>query len=99
VLVLTPAAIEVVSSLTSAPGSPDGAGLRISPDPASSDGNLQVEITAQPAAEDQVVGDSAAKVFLDSQVAPYLADKVLDANVDPQGGAQLVIGSQEAPPT
>lgn len=96
-LVLTPAAIEVVSSLTTAPGSPEGAGLRISPDPASTDGNLQVQITAQPAAQDQVVGDSAARVFLDAQVAPFLADKVLDADVDAEGGAHLVIGAQDAP--
>lgn len=97
-LVLTPAAIEVVNSLTTAPGSPQGAGLRISPDPESAEGGLQVEIAPEPAAQDQVVGDDGAKVFLDDQVAPYLADKVLDADVDAQGGAHLVIGTQDTPP-
>lgn len=92
-LVLTPAAVAVVNTLTTAEGWPEGAGLRISSD-APVEGRLQVEVAPGPAAEDQVLTGSGARVFLDPDAASTLDDKVLDANIDEQGAAHFLLGAQ-----
>jgi iron-sulfur cluster assembly protein len=93
-LVLTPTAVAVVNNLTTAVGRPEGAGLRISSDTAAPDGGLQVDITSGPAEHDQVLAETGARVFLDPHAASYLDNKVLDANVDDQGGARFMLGTQ-----
>lgn len=93
-LVLTPTAVAVVNTLTTAEGRPDGTGLRISADTAPPEGGLQVEVTAGPADDDQVLAEAGVRVFLDPDAAVYLDDKVLDAKVDGQGGAQFTLGEQ-----
>lgn len=96
-LVLTPAAAEVVKAVTTAPQVPDGAGLRIA-SPASEDaGELQVTAVEAPAEHDQVLESDGARVFLEPTAATYLNDKVLDAQVDEQGGASFTLAQQ--PPT
>jgi len=84
---------------------PDGSGLRIdSPDelPATPDRSgvpLQLEVTSQPAAQDQVVSEGGAKVFIAPAAAPILDDKVLDIRVsEDQDRVQFVIGPQQGQP-
>jgi Fe-S cluster assembly iron-binding protein IscA len=93
-LVLTPTAVAVVNNLTTAAGQSEAAGLRISADNAAQEGGLQVEIAPGPAEHDQVIAGTGARVFLDPDAATYLEDKVLDANIDEQGGAHFMLGSQ-----
>ncbi|TCO45363.1 Fe-S cluster assembly protein HesB [Actinocrispum wychmicini] len=92
-LALTPAAVAVVNSIISAPGLPSGAGLRISSDTDAED-RLVIEVTSTPAEDDQVLDETGARVFLAPDAASYLADKVLDASVDDQGGAQFLLGAK-----
>jgi Fe-S cluster assembly iron-binding protein IscA len=93
-LVLTPTAVAVVNTLTTGEGRPNGAGLRISSDTAPPEGGLQVDVTPGPAEHDQILAGSGARVFLDPHAASYLDDKVLDANIDDQGGAHFMLGAQ-----
>jgi Fe-S cluster assembly iron-binding protein IscA len=94
-LVLTPTAVAVVNNLTTATDRPEGAGLRISAENRG-EGGLLVEITPGPAENDQVLSGSGARVFLDPNAATYLDDKVLDANLDDEGGATFLLGTQDA---
>jgi Fe-S cluster assembly iron-binding protein IscA len=94
-LVLTEAAAEVVKSITDTPQAPDGTGLRITqsgPEPGAN--TLGLAAAAEPGDDDQVVEASGARVFMDSQAAVYLDDKVLDAEVDPQGNVHFTLGAQ-----
>ena len=82
---------------------PDGSGLRIdTPEelPATPDRSgvpLQLEVTSQPAAQDQVVREGGAKVFIAPAAAPLLDDKVLDIRVR-EDRVQFVIGPQQGQP-
>ena len=95
-LVLTEAAAEVVKSVTSPPQAPAGTGLRIAssvsePQDARA---LQVSAAAGPGESDQVIEAAGARVFLESQAAVYLEDKVLDGQLDEQGKAHFFLGVQ-----
>lgn len=92
-LMLTPTAIEVVRSITSAEGTPDDAGLRIF----TSDGaeTLQLAVAPAPAEQDQILNAEGSRIFLDQQAAAYLDDKILDAGLDPDGQGTFVVASQD----
>jgi iron-sulfur cluster assembly protein len=95
-LALTPAAVEVVTSLTAASGVPETGGLRIAstgevPAQASA---LELEVVAEPAQNDEVVGTSGARIFLEHEAAGFLSDKVLDGQLDDQGRARFVVSDQ-----
>jgi Fe-S cluster assembly iron-binding protein IscA len=95
-LVLTEAAAQVVKSVTDTPEAPDGTGLRISQsatEPGSANA-LELAAAAEPGNNDQVVEAAGARVFLDPQAAAYLDDKVLDAEVDPDGKVRFTLGRQ-----
>ncbi|HLI36449.1 MAG TPA: Fe-S cluster assembly protein HesB [Streptosporangiaceae bacterium] len=95
-LVLTPAAVQVVKTVTAAPQAPEGAGLRISSSTAEPQdaGALQVTAAEGPAEHDQVLENDGARVFLEPQAAAYLDDKVLDAQVNEQGAASFTLAQQ-----
>lgn len=94
-LALTPAAVEVVTALTSGPGIPDTAGLRIaSTGEAPQAGGLEVELVSAPLESDQVVDETGARVFVETGAAPYVDDKVLNGELDEQGGAHFTLVQQ-----
>ena len=98
-LVLTEAAAEVVKSVTDTPQAPDGTGLRITQsaeEPGAANG-LELAAAAEPGLGDQVVETAGARVFLDPLAAAYLDDKVLDAEVDPQGKVRFTLVTQSLP--
>ena len=68
-------------------------GLRISQDAADSPA-LHVMPTEAPQPGDQVLEEDGARVFLEETAALTLDDKVLDAQVDTEGGVQFSIGVQ-----
>jgi Fe-S cluster assembly iron-binding protein IscA len=95
VLTLTPAAVEVVNALTTGPGVPDTAGLRIASTPDTPEaGGLQVELVSGPAEADQVVAEPGARVFVEQGAAPLVDDKVLNGELDEQGGAHFSLVQQ-----
>ena len=89
-LTLTDNATTIVKSLTA--DQPDTAGLRITAEgPASN--TLSVAAVTGAEDGDQVVEQDGALVFLDSNAAQRLDDKVLDADVS-EGGVRFAIGDQ-----
>jgi iron-sulfur cluster assembly protein len=95
-LVLTEAAAEVVKSVTSTPEAPAGAGLRIVSAAQGPDepGLLKISAVDGPAEQDQIVEGNGALVFLESEAAIVLDNKVLDARVDEQGQPYFTVGDQ-----
>ena len=95
-LVLTEAAAEVVKAITSTTEAPGGSGLRIASSTAGTadPGALQVTAAPGPGENDQVIETAGAHVYLEPSVAAYLDDKVLDAQVDPEGKAHFSLGMQ-----
>lgn len=92
-LTLTENASNIVKTIVEQTGGSDTAGLRFSQESAG-DGALAVAPaeTAQP--EDEVVEKDGAKVFLDKDASVALGDKILDAQVDPEGSVQFSIAPQ-----
>ena len=95
-LMLTEAATEVVKALTTTPQAPEGSGLRIEssvPQPADP-GALQLSTAMGPSEDDQIIEAAGARIYLEPKAAAYLDDKVLDAQVDPEGQARFSLAAQ-----
>ena len=92
-LTLTENANTVVKSIVDQSGTGEEAGLRISQDEPESPA-LHVMPTQAPEPGDQVLEDAGARVFLEHNAAATLDDKILDAQVDPNGGVQFTIANQ-----
>ncbi|MFI5783070.1 hypothetical protein [Nocardia sp. NPDC051570] len=91
-LMLTPTAIEVVRSITSADGTPFDAGLRISMTGGAK--TLRLAVTATPGEYDRVLDVEGSRIFLDQRAAAFLDDRVLDTGVDPNGEDGFVFTQQ-----
>jgi iron-sulfur cluster assembly protein len=83
VLTITHEAAEAIDAVVhSAPDAPETAGLRIArgmtPD---GQQGLELSVTDRPGPDDAVVEAEGTPVFLDSEAAELLDDKVLDAQV------------------
>jgi Fe-S cluster assembly iron-binding protein IscA len=94
-LTLTENAASAIRTLTLQTDQPDESGVRIAP--TTGEGGTQalgLTVTADPQPGDQVLEAEGARVFLDSDVAPSLEDKALDAQVDAQGQVQFRIADQ-----
>jgi Fe-S cluster assembly iron-binding protein IscA len=87
VLTLTPDATDAIEHILEAPGTPEGAGIRIasaslptnsaSPSPEA----LQLTVAEQPETGDEVIDHAGARVFVEDTIAPLLDDKQLEAKV------------------
>lgn len=94
-LTLTENASTVVKSIVDQSDSNQEGGLRISQDAADSPA-LHVIPTEAPEPGDHVLLNSGARVFLEETAAETLDDKILDAQVDDDGGVQFTIAVQNA---
>jgi iron-sulfur cluster assembly protein len=104
-LIVTENAGQAIEAIVANSELPAGSGLRIdTPEepPATLDRSgvaLQLQITSQPAEQDQVIGEGGAKVFVAPAAAPILDDKVLDVQVsEDKERVQFVIGPQQGQP-
>jgi iron-sulfur cluster assembly protein len=93
VLTLTENASTVVKTLVDQTGAAEEGGLRISQDAPDSPA-LHVIPSEAPQPGDQVLEEDGARVFLEEIAADTLDDKILDAQVDDQGGVQFTIAPQ-----
>lgn len=93
-LTLTENASTIVKDISTQPGLPESAGLRITSD---SDTDPAFAVTAAQAPEpgDQVVEQAGATVYLDPAAAVMLDDKILDAAVDESGKVEFALGLQQ----
>jgi len=96
VLTLTPTAAEAVRRLVDSAPTETAEGLRIAPSHATPDGtSLEISIVEGPEIDDQEVMESGAHVFLEPEVAQFMEDKVLDAEVE-ETGVRFSIRDQDA---
>lgn len=93
-LTLTTAAAEVVRDITTHQGTPGESGVRIAAQESFDGQSLALSVAPAPAAQDQVLIDNGARVFLDPEAAEYLSDKVLHAQLDAGGKAEFTIRPQ-----
>ena len=91
-LTLTENASTIVREITTQPGLPETAGLRITSDSDQSSFAIAAAEAAEPA--DQVVEQGGATLYLDEQAAVILDDKILDAAVDDSGQVEFALAIQ-----
>lgn len=91
-LTMTDKAAEMIRTLTSQPGVPEDAGLRMSVQ-GGEEGTLTLSLQG-PQPDDAVIDDAGARVFIEHDAAPLVEDRQLDAQVDDQGGLSFLLGSQ-----
>lgn len=96
-LAVTEAAAGAISALTAQDGVPETGGLRFSlriQDDAQA--ALALAVAPAPVAGDQVVtAPEGAQVFIESQAAEYLSDKVLDVQEDAEGQLNFAVMEQQ----
>ena len=92
-LTLTENASTIVKDIASRTGVVEGAGLRISTDPAL-DTVFSVTAAEHPEPGDQVVEQHGATVYLEPRAAEELNDKVLDGGVDQTGNVKFSLTQQ-----
>jgi iron-sulfur cluster assembly protein len=86
-LTLNDSAAEAVKYATNAAeGLPESGGLRISAQDLGDSTGLGLAVAPMPGENDQVIEEQGARVFVAAEVAPFLEDKVLDAE---QEGASI----------
>lgn len=81
-LAITPSAVQAIQGLTSQPGIPEGAGLKLSETQSPEGTSIELSLVEGPAESDQVLEAESAHVFVSAPLAPLLDDKVLDAGVE-----------------
>jgi Fe-S cluster assembly iron-binding protein IscA len=91
-LTLTENASTIVKEITSQTEGEE-AGLRITAHP-DEEASFGITASDQPEPGDQVVEQAGAKVYLESQAAEVLSDKILDAGVDAAGNVEFALGQQ-----
>jgi Fe-S cluster assembly iron-binding protein IscA len=88
---MTDNAADVVQKIVEQTVADEQAGLRISE---SGEESLALVPAAASEPGDEVVEAKGARVFLDEGAATLLADKILDAKVEPDGSVEFAIGVQ-----
>ena len=96
-LTLTHDAATAIHALTTQPDVPERSGIRIA-SAAADNGALSYAVTVAtaPLPDDEVVEVEGARVFVDSEVAPALADKSLDAEISSEGQVRFQLAAQTA---
>lgn len=95
-LALTENAVQAIHAIkASSDEIADDAGLRISAQPTETEGGaaLQLALVPGPAESDVVLEAEGEQVFLGSEVAGFLDDKVLDARIE-EGSVNFAIAPQ-----
>ena len=96
-LILTADAEEAIRTALEAAEAPGSAGLRISTAVHASNGTgpeVSLELVDAPATEDAVLDRHGARIFVAPEVAPRLEDKLLDAEIEPDGEVQFALHNQ-----
>ncbi len=92
-LTLTNQAVAAIRNLTTRPGLPAQAGLRIAPGEADT-GGLALSLADGPQAGDQVIAETDVQVFVQPDAVAALDDKELDAQVNEDGEVSFLLQPQ-----
>lgn len=93
-LTLTENASTIVKDISTQPGLPETAGLRITSGN-EEDPTLEVSAAEQAEPGDLLVEQAGATIYLDSAAAVLLDNKILDAAVDQEGKVEFALSVQE----
>lgn len=95
-LTLTENAVEAVREIVaSAPEAQASSGVRIvAHENADGPASFELSIASMPAADDEVIEEQGARVFLETTASDLLESKALDARVDDDRHVAFVIGEQ-----
>ena len=96
-LTITTDAAEAIRAVKRTLDLPDSAGLRISSVPYSQNGTgptFAVELAPSPSAEDEVLDEGDAQVFVDPGASSALDDKTLDADLEVGGEVRFTLREQ-----
>jgi iron-sulfur cluster assembly protein len=95
VLTITPDAATAIKGIVDS-AAVEGGGLRIYAEPQNdSQASLEIALTPEPGAGDEVVDAQGATVYLERNAAAYLDDKQLDADIEDE---QVRFSITEQPP-
>ncbi|MDQ1121500.1 Fe-S cluster assembly protein HesB [Microbacterium trichothecenolyticum] len=89
-LTLTDEATTAVKTITAQYPDAPQSGVRIE-GAGSPESQFSLSVVDAPEPNDAVVENAGARVFLDEAAAAVLDDRVLDAQVDPQGSVQFAV--------
>lgn len=82
-LALTDSAVVAVKNIVSSlDEGPETCGLRVTAAREGMDSRFQLSIVALPAEGDEVIEEDGARIFLETEAAALLDDKLLDASVE-----------------
>ena len=82
-LALTDSAVQAVKDIVSSSEEvAETGGLRLVAERAGTQANFQLSVVPLPAEADEVIDEQGARVFLETEAASLLDDKVLDASVE-----------------
>jgi iron-sulfur cluster assembly protein len=95
VLALTDNAVEAVKNVTSLANGVETAGLRMVADRVGTEASLELSVAALPAEDDQVIEEQGARVFLEAEAATLLDDKLLDASLEQNRVAFVIMDQVE----
>lgn len=93
-LTLTDNAADIVKKISEGSADSEQSGLRISEAGSEAEAGLSLAPVEAPELGDQILDAGGARVFLDQAAAEILDDKILDAQVDPDGSVQFGLGQQ-----
>jgi iron-sulfur cluster assembly protein len=93
-LALTDSAVEAVKNIVaSSDEASETGGLRLVAEQTGVRADFQLSVVPVPAEDDEVIEEQGARVFLESEAASLLDDKVLDASVE-QNRVSFTIADQ-----
>ncbi len=91
-LALTDSAVEAVKGIvSSSEEAAETGGLRLTAERAGTQASFKLRVVPLPAEDDQVIEDHGARVFVEADAATLLDDKVLDASIDDNQVAFMVV--------
>jgi Fe-S cluster assembly iron-binding protein IscA len=83
---LSDKAVEILKEARSDVGASEDAGVRLNSVPNGRDiGKVRIEFTEQPEPGDEVFEESGLRVYLANQLVEPLSERVLDAEMTPEG--------------
>ena|SRR5437773_59663 len=97
-LILTPTASAAIRQLVEDARDSELGAMRIAPGADTPEGTaLELSLVDSPEPEDETVEDDGATIYLEEHIAPFLDDKILDAQVD-EGRVTFVIRDEGSEP-
>jgi iron-sulfur cluster assembly protein len=96
-LALTDKAVEAVKEIVSSSGETSATGgLRLTAERAGTQASFKLRVVPLPAEDDDVIEEHGARVFVEAEAATLLDDKLLDASVDHDQVAFMVLDQPDS---